>query len=157
METPLRTTIQTRLAQLLVGELAFDDFWDWLSPLKRHPEATGETRRLLFQIIGRLYEYERGDWTDEELRERLLALLPPDLARDVRRADIDPASSEAGLSVELTSGDIVFRLPDTVRITVESSPPRIGFPAFRTHGVDTDAVAEALSRSLESALAQHAA
>ena len=84
MEPPLKATIQARLAQVLAGELTFDDFGDWLTSLKRHPEATGETRRLLFQIIGRLYEYENGDWTDEGLRKQLLTLVPAELHRTTK-------------------------------------------------------------------------
>ncbi len=93
MSTPLEAELHQQLVRLLTGELSFDAFWGWLIPLQHTRKDSGPGRRLLYRIIGRLDEYEHGDWTDEALREHLLALLPADLARTVRRADRAPAST----------------------------------------------------------------
>src|SRR5437763_574742 len=84
MDTPLETRIRTNLLLLLRGRLDFVNFWQWLMPLQRSPEARGPARKLLYQIVGRLYEYENGDWTDEQLRELLVALLPAHMRQDAQ-------------------------------------------------------------------------
>ncbi len=129
METPLKATIQTRLAQLLAGELPFDDFWDWLIPLKRHPEATGETRRLIFEVTGRLYEYEHGDWSDEGLREQLLALVPADLrkARTARTLlQINPPghAEQRPFRLRVMPARVPVRRGSLAAITSLPEPPR---------------------------------
>lgn len=76
MNTPLEVEIRARLADWLDGSLSFDDFWEWLAPLQFQVADDPAAKRLLYGIVGRLDEYDNGDWTDEQLREHLLALLP---------------------------------------------------------------------------------
>ncbi|HUS60702.1 MAG TPA: hypothetical protein VMY34_00810, partial [Acidimicrobiales bacterium] len=64
----------TELARWLSGDLSFDAFWEWLAPLQLQLTQDGPSRRLLYQIIGRLDEYDHGDWSDAQLRAMLTTL-----------------------------------------------------------------------------------
>ena len=96
MGAPTRTLIHAELAGCLAGEATLDQFWEWLAPLQFSTPDDPAARQLLYQIIGRLDEYDHGDWTDEQLRQHLLALLPPDLATMVRRRIAASAAPLAG-------------------------------------------------------------
>jgi hypothetical protein len=54
--------------------------WGGLAPLRCAVHQDPPAKQLLYEIIGRLDEYDHGDWTDEQLRDKLLALPPSDLA-----------------------------------------------------------------------------
>ncbi len=97
MGAPTRTLINAELARWLTGEATVEQFWEWLAPLQFSTRDDPAARQLLYQIIGRLDEYDHGDWTDEQLRQHLLALLPPDLATAVRQRIAASATPLAGL------------------------------------------------------------
>lgn len=84
MDTPLEVTIRAQLARWLSGALSFDEFWEGLAPLQFEVADDPSAKRLLYQIIGRLDEYDNGDWTDAQLRGHLLALLPRESIAGVR-------------------------------------------------------------------------
>lgn len=84
MDTPIEVTIRAQLARWLSGALSFDEFWEWLAPLQFEVADDPPAKRLLYQIIGRLDEYDNGDWTDAQLREHLLALLSRESVAEIR-------------------------------------------------------------------------
>src|SRR5262245_32674750 len=67
------TTSQIRqhLSDYLDGALAFEAFWDWLGSLKPQVTVGSPEQRLLYAIVGRFYEYDRGAWTDAQLVDLL--------------------------------------------------------------------------------------
>ena len=94
MSTPLEVELHQQLVRLLTGQVSFDAFWEWLLPLQHTRDDTGPGKRLLYRIIGRLDEYEHGDWTDDQLRDHLLALLPEEFREVARRwPDVAPSTA----------------------------------------------------------------
>ena len=85
MTTPLEAELHQQLFRLLTGAVSFDAFWEWLMPLQYTRDDPGPGKRLLYRIIGRLDEYENGDWTDEQLYKHLLGLLPAELRETVEQ------------------------------------------------------------------------
>ena len=74
MATPNTATIRNELARLLLREVDFDSFWEWLHDQQFVMRDDPEAKTLLYRIIGRLDEYEHGDWSDEQLHEHLATL-----------------------------------------------------------------------------------
>jgi hypothetical protein len=83
--TLLGAELHLQLVRLLTGELSLDAFWGWLVPLQRLRADSKAGRRLLYLVIGRLDEYEHGVWSDEQLYQYLIGLLPEAQQHAVRR------------------------------------------------------------------------
>lgn len=74
MLTPLQRQLRRDLEAVLRGEMPFADFWGDVMALRRTGTDHEETR-LLYQVVGRLYEYEDGHLTDDELHAALTGVL----------------------------------------------------------------------------------
>ncbi len=74
MATPNTATIRNELARLLLREVSFDDFWEWLHGQQLAVRDDPEAKTLLYRIIGRLDEYDNGDWSDEQLHSHFATL-----------------------------------------------------------------------------------
>ncbi|HET8628775.1 MAG TPA: hypothetical protein VFL91_15240 [Thermomicrobiales bacterium] len=58
--------LAAEIRALLACEISWEDFWDWMRDAMLRPHAP-DVRPLYWQLIGRTDEYDRGDWTDEQL------------------------------------------------------------------------------------------
>lgn len=123
MTAPNKRHLQTRLAALLVGDDSYEEFWGWLRTLQRSVPASDPARDLVLRIVARLYEYDDGVMTDEQLFAHLLGLLPPDLRARVEahrdRSDREQLTIEVAPPLErpLLAG----ARSSGVRVTIGSS------------------------------------
>ncbi len=77
MNADLRT-IRAQLARYLAGVLSLAEFRDWFAPASWDVDETSdaETQIAVHEIEHRIAEFTSGVWTESDLREHLMALIP---------------------------------------------------------------------------------
>jgi hypothetical protein len=71
----ITSQIRQQLRRYLDGELNYEPFWDWLGAQKPRVNIGSPEQALLYRIIGRFYEYDRGVWDDEQIIDKLEELV----------------------------------------------------------------------------------
>lgn len=74
----LATRVHKKLVEYLAGDITLSAFQDWLRPnLWEVGEADRSLKNLAYGIELCLSEFEHGDWTEPELREKLQSTEKP--------------------------------------------------------------------------------
>ncbi|MFL5244896.1 MAG: hypothetical protein ACJ8FY_22570 [Gemmataceae bacterium] len=72
MPVDLQVSIREKLANYLAGKISLSAFRSWFDPILWDVDETDENaRQLAYGIELLLSEFDHGDWTVEELKERL--------------------------------------------------------------------------------------
>jgi hypothetical protein len=76
MASELLRSVREQLQVYLLGVVDIADFQEAFGPMARRLRNAGAADDLVGGIQLRLAEYKRGDWSEPQLRARLLELLP---------------------------------------------------------------------------------
>lgn len=77
MQSSLDLEIREWLARYLAGEIPLRAFQEWFVPVVWNVEQSGDraAEELAHETELRLAEFSNGDWTEQELRRKLLPLV----------------------------------------------------------------------------------